>query len=796
MIRDIPYEFETAVGGWMQDQKKTTIGFWPTCCIVLTGLLVVMIVDGNAWGASSGMKLAGLLLAILAGVVYFVWRGKVSRAYLVRTGLEWTYGLTLLALFGAWILSADPRQGLFRIVWLLGYIVLFYILADALEVGLDSDGAIAGLLAASGIVLMMAALETSVVYSEWWKAVGTLQIMPPYPYRLISLARHSNAMMGLANLCAPLVLILFLRRRGLAQLFLAFWLVFYVAVLPFTSSWGGWMGAAAWVTALAFFWLWQQRYTKTWQSSSLKKKMLVIVTGLGVLISLGIVLYMLSTASKQPYLHGAGIMTSRGEIWKNALQIWLANPAFGVGPGQFGFGYLRAVDGIPPGLWILHAHSFPVQILAEFGVAGGIALLALIIGNIRWLWKRFDMVDETRQWIAIAVLAGLTAWAVQMMVDDQTGVAVVMVSLILLLACFVNIPDAALKRWPQVSNNFIVLPAMMLAVATGWGLWAYAPLDKGYAALHSVDCMTAAPLFTESMERDPNMSFNATQAGFAWAVCGVQESDEAFLVNAHQAFERSAQIEPDVSLVWANMAVVDWQTGRYHDKAIPNMQHAVALSPDEASFLLNLGWFYEQENQPEQAVSAYVKSLEQQPDWAEHPFWQMSDVRKEALSARGKEPPEGNKEDGYWIQAREAVEVGHFSEAALLLSQAAWSGESDLAIAITRGMLAEAQNDGQAAIAAYEEASEIVQRPVLNSSHQFMLTYTVWLNRRRGITDDLVPGYLQLDRDYGQFDVLEKLYTMYHENGACEEASGAWQTWQRAVYGGAPEALPLEPDCR
>ena len=399
--------------------------------------------------------------------------------------------------------------------------------------GVDSDGVITGLLTASGIVLFMAALETSVVYSDWWKAVGTRQILPPYPYRLISLARHSNAMMGLANLCAPLVFILFLAKKRTCTIFIGILAgaLYCCASIFFRHAVGGWMGTAAWICALAFFWLWQQKANKTWKSANLKKKTLIIVAGLGVLISAGIVIFMVCTASKQPYLHGAGIITSRGEIWKNALKIWLAHPAFGVGPGQFGFGYLRAVDGIPPGLWILHAHSFPVQILAEFGVAGVIALLALIVENIRWFWKRFDLLEESRRWRAIAVMAGLAAWAVQMMVDDQTGVAVVMASLILMLACFVNMPDMPLKRWPQVSNNFIVLPALMLAVAAGWGLWANIPMDKGIAALKSGECLAAAPLFSKSMNRDPNMSFYATQAGFAWAMCDENETEEAILVN-------------------------------------------------------------------------------------------------------------------------------------------------------------------------------------------------------------------------------------------------------------------------
>ena len=732
-------------------------------------------------------EMAGLLLAIFGGAVYFVWRDKVSRAYLVRTDLEWVYALTLLALFGAWILSADPRQGLSRISLLIGYILLFYILADVMEVGLDRNGVIAGLFSASGFVLIMAALEIFMAYNQWWGEVGSRQVMPPYPYRVISLAGNSDAMMGLANLCAPLALLWLFRKKTIFQrILLIIWLVLYGIVIPFSSSQGGWMGIAAWTGVWFLYWLWNQKPVQNWH----KGKKITIFFGLGALVAVAIFIIFAFTRFGQTSGYGANEPGERSEIWRNALQIWLANPVFGVGPGQFGFGGLRVADSIPPGSWSLHAHSLPIQILAEFGLVGGIALLALVIENLRWFWKRFVLLEENQRWLGVAVASGVAAWGVHMLVDDQTGVAVVMVVLIMLLAYFVSLPGTPLKRWPQVSNNFIILPSLMLVVGAGWGLWAYAPMDTA-----STDCLSAARLFNESMDRDPNFSFYATQAGFAWAECGMLEKDEASLVNAHQAFERSVEIEPDVSLVWANMAVADWQAPRFHEKAIPNMQHAIALSPHEASYLLNLGWFYEQEAYQEQAVSAYVKALEQETGWAAHPYWQLTEVRKEALMAWSGELEKQDGVGSYWLQACEALDDGKFSEGELLLASADWTGEPALAVATTSGMLAEAQNDRLGAISAYAEVAEAVQRRSLNSSQQFMLTYTLWLNRRQGITNDFVPGYLQLDRDYGQFAALERLYLLYAENGECEEAGAVWLVWQQAMHGGALEVLPLKPDC-
>lgn len=781
----------------MQDQENTAIGFWPTYAVVLIGLLVVMIVDGHAWGTLWAVKAAGLVLALIAGSAYFVWRGAMSKAKLVRTGLEWVYALMLLALFGSWILSPDPRQGLFRVGWLLGYLLLFYILADALEAGADRNAAIAALLTVSGGIILLAALETSMVYSQWWRMVGSRQILPPYPYRPVSLVGHSSAMMGLVNLCAPLALFAFLRTRNKTQrILLAFWLVAFLIVVPFCSSPGGMIGTAVWTGGFFIYLLWKKNPLEGWSSLRYRGKIIVILLGIGILAAVGIAAYLVSMKFLQHPAQEVNVFGSQSEIWANALQIWLANPWFGTGPDRFGFGYLQAVSGTPPGYWASHAHSLPVQILAEFGIVGEIALLALFVENLRWFWKRYRLIDDSKRELAVVVLAGCAAWTVQMLVDDLTGFSIVMVSLILLLAYLVSLPETPLERWPQVSNNLIILPGLMLAFGAGWALWAYAPMSRGVTALQLENCDSSAPFFAASKDRDPNFSFYATQAGYAWAGCGSPNDDETALVKAHQSFEKSLEIEPDVSLFWANQAVVDWQTTRYKDKAVPNLQHAVALSPNEPSYVLNLGWIYEEESLDKAAISAYTRTLDLQPLWVDHPFWQLTGLRQQVIHEWERANPSAKDAvNTYWFEAREAIETGKYQQAELLLANAKWVGEPSLAVQVSQGLLAEAQGDYFAVIAAYSQVADTVQQRILHTPHRFMLYYTVWMNRRQGITNDFVPGYLQLDRDYGQFAALKTLYEMYHESGECKEAGEVWQVWQQTVHGGALEALSPEPDC-
>lgn len=781
----------------MQEQEKSDIGFWTSFGMVLVGLLVAMVVGGTAWGTAWGVKVFGLAFALAMGAGYFVWRGHHARASLLRTGLEWVYGLALLALFGAWILSADPRQGLSRVGALLGYLLLFYIVTDALENGLCRRAVLAALLTASGAIIFVAVLETYAAYSQWWVQTGSRQVLPPYPYRFISLVGHSNALMGLANLFAPLALVMFLQTKKMSErILLGFWLVAFVFVIPFSSSRGGWLGSAAGMGLLLLYGIWKKGPRAGWCKLPWGGKVLAVLLGAGLLTAAGLAAGWGYAKFAAHPSHGTNLLGGRSEIWTNALQVWLANPFFGAGPGRFGFGYLQASSRTPPGFWALHAHSLPIQVLAEFGSIGGIAFLGLIVGSLRWFWTRWRQLAEAQRMGGFAILAGCAAWGVQMIVDEQTGVGVVITSLILLVACFVSMPEIPLGRWPQINFKILLLPCLMLAVGAGWGLWAYAPLSRGIQELRQGNVQRAAPSFSQSMARDPNYSFYATQAGFAWAEAAAVSKDERELITARRAFARSLAIEPDVSLLWANMAVVDDQTRRYAGKAIADLQQAITLSPQEASYYLNLGWMYEKRAMPEQAGAAYGKALEIKPAWAEHPFWQLTAIRRMAFAnwQAGHVPGQAGRVET-WAEAREAILDGELRTAELLLIRAGWMGESALAIKVSQGMLAEARGEQKQAMAAYEDVAEMVQQPVLHGPHQFMLTYTVWMNHRQGITQDVVPGYMQLEEDVGQFTALEWLYGTYREQRACEQAGRIWHIWQNTVHGGAVEVFAPEPAC-
>ena len=248
--------------------------------------------------------------------------------------------------------------------------------------------------------------------------------------------------------------------------------------------------------------------------------------------------------------------------------------------------------------------------------------------------------------------------------------------------------------------------------------------------------------------------------------------------------------EKNVSLLWANLSVLDWYAG---DKVtcVRDLENAITLSPKEPSYYLNLGNFMEKMSKLGDAKDRYKKALDLKPDWSAHPFWSTSEVRQRALEEWKLEATSHSSEnDKYWQQAYNKVLEGDFIEAEKLLAYSEWVGEPSLAIQVVKAELAKQKSGMEYAIDEYEKIVDNVSSRKLHNSHSFALTFSQWLYSRVGFSHDYVPGYLQLDSNYGQFRMLEELYGYYEANGFDDDAERVWQVMQREVQGGILDVIP------
>ncbi len=426
---------------------------------------------------------------------------------------------------------------------------------------------------------------------------------------------------------------------------------------------------------------------------------------------------------------------------------------------------------------------------------GFAALVLLLVAGAVWLWKRYlGTPDQDRFWSG-AILAGLASWLVQMVFDDQSSVVPVMGIVILWVAWVATANAVPFRRWTQISINILVLPTFLLVAGAGLGLWAYYPMQRGLAYAQQNEWEQAATWIAESQRRDPNLAFYASEAGLAQANAWQETDNARNLEQARKAFETSLDLEPAPSIWFANLSVLDWYAGDSNG-AMLRMGQAIQRSPQEPSYPLNLGWYYEQRSQWDMAKNYYWRSLETSPAWAAHPFWQQTAFRQELVKEwRESHPDEASEAPTYWEQAQQAIAMGDYAGARRLLANGEWTGESTLDLLAVRAALAEAQGDVASALRYGQQLATQINRKNLNTGNPFALTYTVWLYSRNGLTFDLVPGYIQLNGSSTSFATLEHLYTLAVTSQQCDLVDSIWQGWHTALQGGSLEPIPAAPSC-
>lgn len=106
----------------------------------------------------------------------------------------------------------------------------------------------------------------------------------------------------------------------------------------------------------------------------------------------------------------------RLEIWKASWGLFKENILFGGGLGSVSKLLSFSSDKLKG--YIVHAHNIPLQLLAETGIVGLTAFLALVLSGIKkfiFFWKEHK--GSEYSYIAVGFIAGLTAMLVHGMVD-------------------------------------------------------------------------------------------------------------------------------------------------------------------------------------------------------------------------------------------------------------------------------------------------------------------------------------------------------------------------------------------
>ncbi len=766
--------------------------FWLTFLSLAALILFTTLMD-----SAPLVPLVFLGLAVAFAALWLVLRTGQGQN-IPHVGLSWVWLIGLVAAILSTLLSPNPRMGVERLLWLGTAVFVFYFLLCVFRSDVDAQPVLDGALWASGFVILSACTETTAWYAVWRDMVGSAQIEPLYPYRFSSLLGHANVYMGFVNLWAPVAVGSFVQARTrVRRIFLLLWLALYLVSVPLSSSRGGWVGMVTWIGLLVLLWaLTQAWFPRVW--ASIRRRWMAAVAAAFVLMGMAVVGYLLVSKSVTSHpTHGSSLFGSRDAFVQAALRAWQISPWGGMGPGRFAFGWLEQAGSIPPGWWPQHSHNLWTQALAEFGPLGLVGLCALLfVGGLK-LGRAWRSAPMDRKWAASTAIAGLGAWLVHSLVDEFTSLTFVVTSLAILAAYGLTrgLDEARPGKWML---GWLLLPLALLAGVGGWSLWSSYPARAAAIAGEQGRWLESIAGFETSLNRDPTLPFYSFQTGFARAMLWQESGDAQSLTLARESFVRGLRLESALiempwrrkedgyALWWANLAVLDFQAGEAA-QAEAHIRRAVAIAPGEATFHLNLGWMMEAWGREDEALAAYGKALEIKPEWASHPFWRGSSLREQA--ALGAVELDKLPTSLYLDQAAEALEAGDWTGTRRALAFSALAGEPGMARLVLETQLAHQTGDE---VAALEGLRTTVARRQLSgvSVLSFNEIYV-----RKQLPMNIVPGYIQLEGDYGQFQALGRLYDLEAEQGDCEAAARTWATWQQALLGFAPQPIPPAPAC-
>ena len=748
-------------------------------------------------------SLAPLLLIIFlillsAGVATWLVNQARQGQKLPHTGLLWVWLIGLVAVLLSTLLSPNPRVGLERTLWLSAVVFILYLLLADFRLHDDVQPILDGAFWMTGLVALSACTETAAWYSGWRDAVGSAQIAPLYPYRFASFIGHANVYMGFMNLWAPVAVASLVKAKTrLRRVLLLLWLVLYAISVPFSSSRGGWVGIVIWIGALVLLW----STTQPWFSSVwrwVKQKWLYAIIAAVVLLGIAVAGYVVLSKSVTSHpTHGSSLFGSRGKFILIALHAWQMSPWGGTGPGRFAFGWLEQGSSIPPGWWPPHAHNLWTQSLAEFGLLGFIALCALLVyGGIK-LYSAWKSTPIDQKLVTAAAIAGMCSWLVHSLVDDFSNSPHYLISLAILMAYCLTRGSMQIRpgKW---SMGWLLLPLALFAGLGSWSLWSSIPSRLAARAGEEGQWAEAASGFEESLAKDPKLPVYSFQAGFARSMLWWEGGDENDLALARQHFLNGIWLESGLvetafrkkeegyALWWANLAALDFQAGEVA-QAEEHIRKAIEIAPGEATFYLNLGWMMEELGREDEAVLAYQKVLELKPAWASHPFWHSSAIREEISQSVTETLAAPTYE--YLEQAGQALQQGDIFGARRAMAFSGLADEPGMARLVMKAQIAQSEGEEMTALLAVRDTPSWWQLDATSVNKMDIIYY------RMQLLMNLVPGYLHMDADYGQFEALERLYTIQVQQGDCAEAARTWEVWHRTMLGGIPAELPPAPAC-
>ena len=633
------------------------------------------------------LRLAGVAMGI---AVVALWTRQVLHRTADAVDLAAALVLAILAV-GAWT-STQPRTSVEFVAWAIVLVALLAILRRHLADAAARDR----LLSVTGWTAIGFA---GVVAAVWaWQALGWVRAggpggVPPlqldYPDDWF---RNMNVLPVYLVLMAPGVIHLWLVRQvrwpvaaGVAGL---------AAITLLSASRAAWLGLG--LGALVFV-----AFAGLDAVSRLRRRALAPVPlALGALLLAGLIVAGIASGA----LAAAGdlaTLSSRFTIWRAAFETWTAHPIAGSGLGTITSELLEhglASIGSGPAP---HAHNILLQLLAEAGIAGTLALAGLTTTIAVRAWRSPSSVPRP---VRAAALGALVTFGVDGLADNHTalgGIAVLVVGNAALLATATpGQPVAGRFARPVRVVSAVALGVVGAAVLV-WGAGAVA-WGRSQALLLEGEHQASARVLEFAHALDPGLALYGRELGKVRRLQGRANEADVLL-------RRAAELNPADPNTWRTMGTLALADGRLAE-AVDPLRRSLALDATQLNTHLLLGMVLDRLGLASQADERYVVAILLQPRLLLSDGWNGIGVppeRLEALAAAAWETGIGDPKSSATRLVELAVVRGDADGLAALLAEhrvsdaASWravlaaeAGDLDRA----EDLLAGSVNDGRTSV--------------------------------------------------------------------------------------------------
>jgi tetratricopeptide (TPR) repeat protein len=284
----------------------------------------------------------------------------------------------------------------------------------------------------------------------------------------------------------------------------------------------------------------------------------------------------------------------------------------------------------------VHAHSTPLNILAETGLVGFLAALGLAVSLVLALRRRWQQAAGSDLAVVMGASAALATYAVHGIFDSfQTEpIGLWLLAIVLGSALGGGERPSAPAQQPFGKVLFARPWWVIVFLAGVWlNIWLLQPLSEGVEAMNSSRPAEALVYLEQAVERDPHSTVAWQQLGQVRAFLA---KDEAGARLAIAALERAAAMDPAWGFNLGNLGAL-YRTAGDLPTARRYMEQSFVLA-DVPVFHLNLAIIAEEQGDLQTARREYALALAGYDGNWEGDFWDQSPLRQEIRAASSAQP--------------------------------------------------------------------------------------------------------------------------------------------------------------